>query len=212
VYQTITRLAQVLGTAVEYELIAANPAVGRRRRLKGTRPSRPFVEPDQLPALLRAAGRHRALVATLAGAGLRIGEAVALEWCDVNLATGVLRVRESKTDAGVRDVDLTPALREELASLKAGKKPTRASDLVFITSRGTPQTRQNVRRRILAPVIERANRELNELGIEPFSDVSPHGLRRTFASLRAVCGDDPVYIAQQIGHTDVTFTLKRYLT
>jgi hypothetical protein len=27
--------------------------------------------------------------------------------------------------------------------------------------------------------------------------------RRTFASLRAVCGDDPVYIARQIGHEDV---------
>jgi hypothetical protein len=33
------------------------------------------------------------------------------------------------------------------------------------------------------------------------------GLRRTYASLRAACGDDPVYIAQQLGHMDPRFTL-----
>ena len=208
--KTLTRLSQVMATAVEYELIAANPAAGRRRRLKGTRPYRPFVEPEQLPALLRASGRNPALIATLAGAGLRVGEATALEWRDVNLATGVLRVREAKTIAGIREIDLTPALREELIDLKAGANQTGQSDLVFLTSMGTPQTRQNVRRRVLAPAIKRANEELKELGIEPIGNVSPHGLRRTFASLRAACGDDPVYIAQQIGHEDVAFTLRTY--
>ena len=47
-------------------------------------------------------------------------------------------------------------------------------------------------------------------GIEPIGNVPSHGLRRTFASLRAACGDDPVYIAQQIGHEDVAFTLRTY--
>ena len=40
--------------------------------------------------------------------------------------------------------------------------------------------------------------------------VSPHSLRRTYASLRAALRDDPVYIAEQIGHTDPTFTLAVY--
>ena len=44
----------------------------------------------------------------------------------------------------------------------------------------------------------------------PLGDVRPHALRRTFASLRAVCGDDPVYIARQIGHEGVRFTLNVY--
>lgn len=208
--KTLTRLSQVMATAVEYELVAANPAAGRRRRLKGTRPNRPFVEPEQLPALLRASGRNRVLIATLAGAGLRVGEAIELEWRDINLATGVLRVREAKTIAGVREIDLTPSLREELTALKAGTKRAGQNDLAFLTSKGTPQTRQNVRRRVLAPAIKKANKELEELGIEPIGNVSPHGLRRTFASLRAACGDDPVYIAQQIGHEDVAFTLRTY--
>jgi hypothetical protein len=40
--------------------------------------------------------------------------------------------------------------------------------------------------------------------------VTPHSLRRTYASLRAACGDDPVYIAEQLGQTDPRFTLSVY--
>ncbi|MHB8659871.1 MAG: tyrosine-type recombinase/integrase, partial [Solirubrobacteraceae bacterium] len=37
--KTITRLAQILEVAVEYELIDRNPAKGRRRRVKASRPA-----------------------------------------------------------------------------------------------------------------------------------------------------------------------------
>jgi integrase len=40
--------------------------------------------------------------------------------------------------------------------------------------------------------------------------VSPHGLRRTFASLRCTAGDDVAYTAAQLGHEDAVFTLKTY--
>ena len=50
-----------------------------------------------------------------------------------------------------------------------------------------------------------------ELAIEPISErVTPHSLRRTYASVRAASGDDPVYIAEQLGHTDPRFTLTAY--
>jgi integrase len=87
VNKTLTRLTQILEVAAEYGLIPANPAAGRRRRVKSTRPSRPVVEPEQLMALLEA-GSGRPLLAVLAGAGLRIGEALGLRWGDVDLAVG----------------------------------------------------------------------------------------------------------------------------
>jgi integrase len=37
------------------------------------------------------------LLALLAGSGLRIGEALALRWRDVDLGTGTLYVRDAKT-------------------------------------------------------------------------------------------------------------------
>ena len=76
-----------------------NVAKGRRRRLPSVTPRRTFVDSaDGLVALLDAAGaldlaresrappHRRALLAVLALAGLRIGEALALRWRDVDRA------------------------------------------------------------------------------------------------------------------------------
>jgi integrase len=102
----------VLEGAVEYGYLPANPARGKRRRLKVSPPARSFLNPEQVEALLRAAreldaeerpggsGRRLPLVAPLALAGLRIGETLNLRWRDVNLATGTLDVADSKTLRG----------------------------------------------------------------------------------------------------------------
>jgi len=177
--KTLVRLAQVLEEAVEYGHLATNPARGRRRRVKASPPRRSWVEPEQLPALLDAAGAwHRPVIATLAGAGLRVGEAVGLEWRDVN-ATGTLTVRESKTAAGAgRRVDMPGGVVDELAEWRARSPRTEASDPVFVTrSRNGhhgPQTKDNIGRR-LKGTIKRANEQLAKLGIESISEREPAG-------------------------------------
>ena len=152
----------------------------------------------------------------MAGAGLRIGEACALDWRDVKLATGTLIVRESKTAAGEgREVDLPVGLREDLTEWRAQSPRTRRADPVFLASRprnGTHsrQTPRNAQGRLKA-AITRANVELAGVDIEPIGEgVSPHSLRRTYASLRAALRDDPVYIAEQLGHRDARFTFRVY--
>ena len=81
---------------------------------------------------------------------------------------------------------------------------------MLVTRTGRRQTEENVARR-LKTVIRRANKRLAELGIEPISEkVTPHSLRRTWASLRAACGDDQAYIAEQGGWTDPTFVFRVY--
>jgi integrase len=112
--KTLKVLAQVLDAAVEYELLEMNPARGKRRRVKATRPRRTWLELDEVRALLDEAGDNRPLVAVMALAGLRVSEAIGLRWRDVDLARGQLRVRQSKTDAGVREVDVSPDLLDEL--------------------------------------------------------------------------------------------------
>jgi integrase len=214
--KTITRLAQILGEAVEYGYLASNPAQGKRRRVKADKPRRSWVEPEQLMALLDGSDSwHRPVIATLAGAGLRVGEAVALDWRDVNLATGTLTVRESKTDAGAgRRVDLPTGLVEELAEWKARSPLAGQDEPVFVcrsrNDHHARQTKDNIGRR-LKVAIKRANVQLTKVGIETISErVSPHSLRRTYASLRGAVRDDPVYIAEQLGHTDPRFTLSVY--
>jgi integrase len=81
---------------------------------------------------------------------------------------------------------------------------------VFVTRTGKRQTDTNVAHR-LKVAIKAANVKLAEDGIEPVSErVSAHSLRRAFASLRAALGDDPVYIAEALGHTDPSFTFRVY--
>jgi integrase len=211
--KTLKILAMVMDLAIEYELVdRANPARGRRRRVKTSKPKRTWVEPEQLVALIEASDAYcRPIVATLAGAGLRIGEAVALDWRDVNLATGVLRVGEAKTAAGTyREVDLPGGLIEALSEWKALRRVAGPDDPVLVTRTSSRQTVTNVDHR-LKTAIKAANKRLAELGIEPIGDrVSPHSLRRTYASVRAAAGDHPVYIAEQLGHEDPGFTFRVY--
>jgi integrase len=223
--KTLTRLGQVLEVAVERELIERNPAKvgGRRRRLKASRPARAYLDrAEQIASLLDAAGKidersrsdqqipRRAILATLTYAGLRISELLDLEWRDVDLAAGRLRVRQSKTDAGVRYVDLLPALRDELVGLKADRDP-KPSDLVFPSSVGTRQDRNRVRCRVLAGAIKGANEQLAKDGLAPLPDgLTLHALRRTFASALIALGKDPAYVMGQMGHTDPTVTLGIY--
>jgi integrase len=213
--KTLTRLAQVLEVAVEYGHLDRNPAKGKRRRLKATAPHRSWVEPEQLPALLDAADAYlRPIVATMAGAGLRVGEACALDWRDVNLAVGALTVRESKTAAGeCREVDLPVGLREEFATWRARSPRTEPGDPVFVSrpraGRSARQTPRNVQAR-LRPAVRRANRRLVAAGIAQLGSTTPHSLRRTYASLRAALRDDPIYIAEQLGHRDPRFTFRVY--
>lgn len=210
----LSDLAQVLETAVEYGLLAANPASGKRRRLKAAKPHRPWVEPEQLPALLDGArtvsSMGYALLATLAGSGLRIGEVLALRWQHVDLATGTLHVAGSKTDAGVRSVDLPAGLREDMTTWRATSTRTGPADYVFSTSTGAKHNASNLRRDVLRPAVEAANVELEQAGIAALDGITFHSLRRTYASLRCACGDDLRWTSTQLGHVDVRFTMATY--
>ena len=220
--KTLTTLAAILETAVEYELIDRNPARGRRRRLPTVAPQRSWLDrADHIVALLDGAGKldsgarvcrgqRRALLATLTFAGLRLGEAQALRWRDVDLARSTITVKAAKTDAGVRTVNLLPILRDELGDYRARLDP--ASDaLVFCTTTGRRLGATNIRRRVLDKAVAHANVKLAADGFEPLPDgLTPHSLRRTFASLLYALGETPPYVMAQMGHTTANVTLAIY--
>jgi Site-specific recombinase XerD len=220
--KTIATLATILEVAVDYDLIDRNPAHGRRRRLRGSTPKRPWLDrADHIVALLDGArdldekarvarGQRRALLATLVFAGLRVGEALALRWRDVDLVRGTIVVSAAKTDAGMRGVNILPVLHDELAMYR-GHATLSDEDLVFGTSTGRPHGATNLRRRVLAKSIERANTALENKSVEPLPrGLTPHALRRTFASLLFAMGETPPYVMAQMGHTSANLTLSIY--
>lgn len=104
---------------------------------------------------------------------------------DVDLAAGWLHVRESKTDAGQRRVKLRGALRRELAVVSTGHPTTQPDGFVF------------------APVVAR------ELPPRP-ERITPHSLRRTFASILYAIGEDPGVVMDEMSHTDPGLALQIY--
>lgn len=211
VNKTIAYASTVMDQAVEWGRVPNNVFKGRKRRLPAEAPRRVHMEPEQLPALLRACKPHiRPLVSVLAGCGLRIGEAVALTWDDVNLLLGTLHVRDAKTPAGIRVVDMPRATAEELARYYQRRKP-KPNDPVFLGVYGrSAQTTKNAEC-ALTTAVKAANKELEGKGIDPIpSDLTPHSLRRLYASLRFGAKDDAVYISEQGGWTNPNFAMKVY--
>ena len=102
-----------------------------------------------------------------------------------------------------------PARRERLAEHRTDH-PGAASAPAFPTRNGTRQQPDNVRSRILAPVLQRANELLEADGSLPIAHLTPHTLRRTFASILAVCDVPPRRAMYLLGHTDPKLTLAVY--
>lgn len=217
--KTLTTLAAILESAVEYGHIPRNVAHGRRRRLPSITPARTSLDrAEHVSALLDAAGtldadtarpQRRALLAALVFAGLRISEALSLRWRDVDLARGTIRVRASKTDAGLRTVNILPVLRDELTEYRA-RVDDGADALVFGTRTGARQNPSNVSKRMLTKAVTLANVKLAQDGGELIPKLTPHSLRRTFASLLFAINEVPPYIMAQMGHTTANLTLAVY--
>jgi integrase len=141
----------------------------------------------------------------------RMGELTALRWRDLDLAGNRLIVRASKTDAGVRQIDLLPALRDELAGYKAQAPSTAPDGYVFATAAGTQPKQVNIRRRVFDQALEKANEKLAEAEEVPLPEhLTPHKLRHTFASILVALGVDPGVVMDQLGHADPGFTLRVY--
>lgn len=113
-----------------------------------------------------------------------------------------------KTVASERAVPMLPALHEILLTQSADR-PSHDGP-AFLTRNGTRQQPDNVRSRLLAGVLERANELLAAAGHQPIAHMTPHTLRRTFASLLAEIGVSPRRAMYLLGHTDPKFTMRVY--
>jgi len=132
---------------------------------------------------------------------------------DLDLANGRISVGDAKTEAGIRLVDILPALRDELTSHRPAHAGAAPTDLVFPTSTRSRRDKDNARERVIRPVVAHANELLAQRRETPLPEgVSAHKLRHTFASILYVRGEDPPYVMAQRGHTDAGFTLRVYAT
>ena len=221
--ETLNLLAQILELAVEYGHIQFNPARGRRRRLKTAQPKRTWLEPEQIKPLLDAtvlglrggktqarpqdarAVRHRDLHRT---AHRRAARAA--------LAGGRPRPRtphradvQDRSRHRPRDRPVARAARR--AHRLQGKHPTWPTQRLRVRHRDRESRHPLEHRERLKRAVVRANEALAGQDIAAIpAELSPHSLRRTFASLLYLRGENPVYVMHQMGHADPKLALRIY--
>jgi integrase len=128
-----------------------------------TNQRRPTFTADEVAAIVsEAKGQFRVLYSLLAGTGLRINEALALEVSDVS--EGVVRVRQGvwngilqtpKTFSGLREVDV----HSSLAAVLKAYIGDRRTGFLFESLSGNPLSDSNIRNRSLHPILKAMGKE-----------------------------------------------------
>jgi integrase len=156
--------------------------------------------------------QRRAIIATLTASGTRNTELCNLHWKDIDFLHGKIRVSESKTHHGVREIDITEWLASELTRYRESLPDDPHPDNpVFPTRRGTFRNKDNLNQRVISPVQEAAQGLRAEQGLPPLpTDLSAHVFRRTYATLMAEAGAPPKYVQKQLGHGSARLTLDVY--
>jgi integrase/recombinase XerC len=171
------------------------------------RPLPRFVSPEEARELVEAPDtttrlgrRDRALLEVLYGCGLRVSEAVGLNYGDISLAEGWVKVLGKGSKE--RMAPFGPPAREALQALAqdhSEKQPTAPGDPVFRNAAGTRLSTRSVARILV--------KHLTRLAIA--KNLSPHGLRHSFATHLLAGGADIRTIQELLGHAELS-TTQRY--
>lgn len=181
----------------------------QRSRRKGRR-----LSPEQLLRVIKTAEKvtpgYAPLIVLLAYTGLRIREALALRWQDVEFDTATLKIRWQvakddrtlvalKTEAGERELPVVPALRRRLIEHRLASPRTRPSDFVFAATSGRPKSYRNTRR------------ALDMIGDRLGIDLVAHDFRRSLASFLIIAARaDEAAITGVLGHANIETTRRIY--
>lgn len=155
------------------------------------------------------------LYKTLLATGCRIGEVLALEWSDIDLKKGTIKVSKTlnryqetntpKSKAGLRDIEIDRATvlllrqykkRQQVLSWELGRSET----IVF-----TPFTTKYAYTCLLR---KRLQKHFKAAGAP---DISFHGFRHTHATIMLYAGIEAKDLQYRLGHSNISMTLNTYV-
>ena len=176
---------------------------------------------DEVRRLLETARgyepRFAPLLFVLLSTGIRRGEAMGLQWTDIDFDRCRISIRRSITSAGLstpksgsgRSVGMTTSLAEELFDLLARRQKEQLSrgwpeipSWLFCSETGSPPDPSNVER-----AWRRVRRRAQKLGVR---SLKLHCARHTWATFALHAGRNIRWVADQLGHADPALTLRVY--
>jgi integrase len=209
-------LRSALQDALDDDLLEINPLHGWRYENAEAVRTKDDVDPfdaDEREALLAACTepQHKNLFEFAFWTGLRTSELVALTWDDIDWLHGEARISKAKTQEsvrpettktrkGIRDVKL---LAPALAALKRQKQITfLGGGEIFRDPRtGKPwQGDEAIRQGPWKSAIRRSGLRYRR----------PYQTRHTYASMMLTAGEPLGWVAQQMGHADLSMIARTY--
>lgn len=157
----------------------------------------PYLTADEVRQVIKTCDTRRelALILLMVDTGLRRSELVALNWEDVDIKSGLVQVKRGK-GGKARSVVVGAKARRALLAYRR-TLDCRDQDPLIQTIDGGRFTINGLRS-LLMRLSDRA-------GVH----VSPHALRRTFATLSIRAGMSPLHLQGLLGHSTLEMT-RRY--
>jgi type 1 fimbriae regulatory protein FimE len=185
------------------EKLAPNTVNGKvppRRRPNSDYRSREYLTPDEVEALIAAAGkigrhrhRDRTLILLTYRHGLRVSEVTSLRWEQIDLKQGRLHVHRVKNGSP----STHPVRGPEIRALRRLRREYEGP-YVFSTERRGPMTASTVRK-LVARAGKRAKFEF---------PIHPHMLRHATGYYLANEGQDTRAIQHYLGHKQIAHTVR----
>jgi integrase len=212
----LTPLRNMLDQALNDGLIERNPLdklVLSKLVNKDTGKSDWEVDPfdqDEIKAILNeATGQARNLFQFAFFAGLGTSELIALEWDDIDWLKGLARVtravvlkqeKGTKTKSGARNVLLLPPALEALKNQKSFTY-LEGQRIFYNPRTNTPwETDGQIRKTCWTHILRKAGVRYR----------NPYQTRHTYASMMLSAGENPLWVATQMGHKDTEMIIKHY--
>ena len=208
-----------LGDAVRYGLIPENPCIRVRLPL-GPSEEIDIWSTDEVRRFLSVTtdSRYATLWRLLLATGMRRGEALGLQWADIDLDAGKLRIvramladsrRHNLLDGAPKnqksrrtislDSGTVQALRAWQAQRLQEADSLAATDPVFTLANGSPM--------LPAGVSDAWRRAVRYVGMRP---LPLHGTRHTHISHLLSAGEPLAHVSARVGHANATLTLRTY--
>ena len=155
------------------------------------------------------------LYKTLLASGCRIGEALALEWSDIDLKKGIISISKTlnryqetntpKSKAGLREIDID---KDTVSLLKQYKKRQQVQSWQLGRSEGIVFTPFTTKYAYACLLRKRLQGHFKSAGV---TDISFHGFRHTHATIMLYAGIEAKDLQYRLGHSNISMTLNTYV-
>lgn len=157
--------------------------------------------------------KWRALVHLLIDTGIRRGECCALQWKNIDFATGAVSIRGNLCYTKTKGVYLDTPKNSHLRTVYVGERT-----LALLRQLRVEQANKSISAYVFTQEAspepmhpQSPTRYLKKFSVRyDVPDLHPHKLRHTFASIAITNGADIASVSEALGHSDKAVTLRMY--